>query len=164
MPRKAKSALDTLYSRAKIARKAASKGRARWRQSKGGACDAESTKKRPCTIVYKSGKGKRTISIGVKSSRSAMFALPKRLRSLSDLRGMPGVELPRNLAARVRFKGKSSGLGRMVARKASKGRRASKGRSASKGRARAYSPAAAAARGRQELFAAARRISTGRSR
>ena len=158
MARKAKSALDTLYSRAKAAKKRASKGRARWRQSKGSSCDPTSTKRTPCLVIYKSGKGKRTMSVGVKSSRSAMFALPKRLRSLSDLRGMPGVALPRNLAARMRFKGKSSGLGRLV------GKKASKGRSRSAGAMRAFAPSAEAARGRRELFAAARRISTGRSR
>jgi hypothetical protein len=127
------SALDKLYAQMTKARKA-SRGKISWRQS-AAACATEGGGKHPCYTEYVTRGGKR---VRVKTSRTASFGMPKRLASLAHLRGARGVVLPRALGKKMRFK--------------SKGRRRSVGDALAR----------ANARGRASLFAAARRISTGR--
>ena len=131
--RSAGSALNKFYFQMSRARKA-SRGKIAWRKSSE-SCAAEGGGKHPCYTEYVTKGGNR---IKVKTSRTASFGMPKRLASLSHLRGARGVILPRALGKKLRFK--------------SKGRRR-----ASVGDALAR----ANARGRASLFAAARRISTG---
>jgi hypothetical protein len=127
------SPLDKLYAKIMAAKKA-SRGHVTWRKGTE-HCRVDAKGKHPCTTEYVSKSGKK---VKVKVSRTASFGMPKRLRSLSDLRGAPGVRLPANLKSKFKYKAK---------------------------RRRSRAPKMTAAeQGRQELLAAARRISTGRSR
>lgn len=113
------SALDKLYAKLDAARKR-SRGKTVWKKSME-LCDPRPMK-HPCKTTYKSKGGSLAT---VRTSRTASFGMPKRLRSLSDLRGTKGVALPRKLSKRFKFKGKGSrGLGRYVGSK----RRKSPGR------------------------------------
>ena len=139
---KGMSALDKMYAKIAMAKKAARVvGKGRWRKGTE-FCATDTVSKRPCTTEYKSKSG---MKIKVRTSRTASFGMPKRLASLAHLRGIPGVAVPRGLKKRFKFKKRGSrGLGRRV----------------SPGRRRKH--VSAGERGRQALFAAARRISTGR--
>lgn len=129
--RSAGSPLDKLYGKIMEASRK-SRGHVTWRKGSE-HCKIDSKGKHPCTTEYTSKSGKK---VKVKVSRTASFGMPKRLRSLSDLRGAPGVRLPANLGSKFKYK---------VKRKRSRGRKQSSAES-----------------GRQQLLAAARRISTGR--
>lgn len=102
------SALDKMFGKLTQARKK-SRGHVAWRQGKS-ACDIAPGKKFPCTTTYINTRtGKKAV---VRATKTAQFAIPKHLRHLSDLRGVPGVVSPR--------KRKSSGGKR---RKTSAGKR-----------------------------------------
>ena len=104
------SALDKMYGRLTSARKQ-SRGHASWRQ-KTAACDVPTTdgskgRRFPCTTTYVQTKtGRKAI---VRTTRSAQFAMPKALRSIGHLRGVPGVVSPRKRKSSGGKRRKSSG-------------------------------------------------------
>lgn len=115
-----------------MAAKRKSRGNSVWRKGNE-YCAPDSKGKHPCTTEYVSKSGKK---VKVKVSRTASFGMPKRLASLAHLRGAPGIRLPSKLGSKFKYKAK---------------------------RKRSRAPKMTSAeRGRQELLAAARRISTGR--
>jgi hypothetical protein len=125
--------LDKLYSVIAKANKEA-RVNTKWKK-KNELCAVDSKGKHPCKTVYQSKTGKM---VTVRTSRTASFGMPKRLRSVADLRGAPGIRLPRNLGGP---KKKSAGK-----------RRKSRG-----GRARARAGMTPMQRGTSELLAAAKR-------
>jgi len=88
--RRRMSAIERLYGRTARAR-SRSRGHANWKQSSSD-CDIRPGRF-PCKTTYMYGKtGKKVV---VRATRSAQFAMPQRLRSLADLRGTPGVIVPK---------------------------------------------------------------------
>lgn len=98
------SALDKMYSKLTKARKK-SRGHISWRQAKS-LCDVDPKKKFPCTTTYvQTRTGRKVI---VRTKRAAQFAMPRNLRSISDLRGVPGVVAPRKRSSGGRRKASKS--------------------------------------------------------